>query len=120
MDAVKAGEIYLCDFSTSGVGSMQGGVRPCVIVDNRMACVFSPCIHCVPLTSQDKKHMPLHYKLNGHGLYKESTALCEQYTLVDKSQLTELIFIYKHHSFHTLIISKRHVFLAQLTYVNQI
>ena len=48
MDAVKAGEIYLCDFSTSGVGSMQGGVRPCVIIDNRMACVFSPCIHCVP------------------------------------------------------------------------
>lgn len=91
MDAVKSGEIYLCDFSTSGVGSMQGGVRPCVIVDNRMACVFSPCIHCVPLTSQDKKHMPLHYTLNGHGLYKESIALCEQYTLVDKSQLTELI-----------------------------
>ena len=89
--AIKAGEVYLCDFSTSKVGSMQGGLRPCIIVDNRMACAFSPCIHCVPLTSQSKKHMPLHYELSTDFLDKKSTALCEQYTLVDKSQLTELI-----------------------------
>ena len=89
--AIKAGEVYLCDFSTSKVGSMQGGIRPCVIVDNRMACAFSPCIHCVPLTSQVKKYIPLHYELSTDFLDKKSTALCEQYTLVDKSQLVELI-----------------------------
>lgn len=91
MNSVKAGEIYLCDFSMSGVGSMQDGLRPCVIVDNQMACIFSPCIHCVPLTSQEKKYMPLHYKLSNYYLHKDSIALCEQYTLVDKSQLKELI-----------------------------
>lgn len=91
MTAVEAGDVYLCDFSMSKVGSMQGGLRPCIIVDNRMACVFSPCIHCVPLTSQTKKHMPLHYELSTDFLDKKSIALCEQYTLVDKSQLMELI-----------------------------
>lgn len=91
MTAIKAGDVYLCDFSTSKVGSMQGGLRPCIIVDNRMACSFSPCIHCVPLTSQIKKHMPLHYELSTDFLDKKSIALCEQYTLVDKSQLVELI-----------------------------
>lgn len=91
MTAVESGDVYLCDFSMSKVGSMQGGLRPCIIVDNRMACVFSPCIHCVPLTSQTKKHMPLHYELSTDFLDKKSIALCEQYTLVDKSQLMELI-----------------------------
>lgn len=90
---VEIGEVYICDFG-DGVGSMQGGVRPCVIVDNKDACVFSPCVHCVPLTSQYKKDMPLHYILTKGDcdfLDKESVALCEQYTLVDKSQLWDCI-----------------------------
>ena len=42
--------------------SMQWGKRPCIIVDNAMACAFSPCIHCVPLTTQDRKNC--HYITN--------------------------------------------------------
>ena len=94
MTAIKAGDVYLCDFSTSKVGSMQGGLRPCIIVDNRMACAFSPCIHCVPLTTQSKKQLPLHYDLDIDEcdcLDADSTALCEQYTLIDKSQLKDRI-----------------------------
>ena len=53
---VSAGDVYLCDFSQSTTGSMQSGLRPCIIVDNKMACAFSPCIHCVPLTTQTKKY----------------------------------------------------------------
>lgn len=92
--AIKGGDIFLCDFSRLAIGSMQGGTRPCVIVDNHMACAFSPCIHCVPLTSQDKKDLPLHYKLDKtecDALDKDSIALCEQYTLIDKSQLMDKI-----------------------------
>ena len=91
---IRAGDVYLCDFSSSAIGSMQGGVRPCIIVDNKMACAFSPCIHCVPLTSQSKKNMPLHYELTTMEcacLSKDSTALCEQFMLVDKSQLMDYI-----------------------------
>lgn len=91
---VNSGDVYLCDFNMNSCGSMQGGVRPCVIVDNNMACAFSPCIHCVPLTSKDKKKLPLHYILDTTEcdfLKKDSVALCEQYTLIDKSQLKDKI-----------------------------
>ena len=59
---VSAGEIYTCDFGNN-YGSVQSGVRPCVVIDNTNACAFSPCIHCVPLTTQNKKDLPLHYEL---------------------------------------------------------
>lgn len=91
---VSSGEVYICDFSNIANGSMQGGVRPCIIVDNKMAGAFSPCIHCVPLTSQDKKELPLHYILDATDydfLDMDSVALCEQYTLIDKSQLKDRI-----------------------------
>ena len=38
---VDIGEIYICDFGQNN-GSVQSGVRPCVIVDNKNACAFSP------------------------------------------------------------------------------
>lgn len=91
---VNSGDVYLCDFNVNAYGSMQGGLRPCIILDNKMACGFSPCIHCVPLTSQDKKELPLHYILDTTEcdfLDKDSIALCEQYTLIDKSQLKDKI-----------------------------
>ena len=34
MSMIHAGDVYLCNFSHSSVGSMQTGLRPCVIVDN--------------------------------------------------------------------------------------
>ena len=89
---VDSGDVYLCNFGMSACGSMQGGVRPCVVIDNKMAGAFSPCIHCVPLTSKDKKKLPLHYILNATDydfLDMDSVALCEQYTLIDKSQLKD-------------------------------
>lgn len=89
---VHTGDIFVCDFGNTR-GSVQQGVRPCIIVDNSMACAYSPCIHCVPLTTKNKK-MPLHYEIdekNCCGLQENSIALCEQFTLVDKKQLLEYI-----------------------------
>lgn len=91
---VNSGDVYLCNFSQCSTGSMQCGKRPCVIIDNKMACAFSPCVHCVPLTSKDKKGLPLHYQIDTmdcNCLDTDSIALCEQYTLVDKSQLERKI-----------------------------
>ena len=90
---VDVGEIYICDFGDN-IGSIQSGVRPCVIVDNKNACVFSPCIHCVPLTTQNKKDLPLHYELSQKEyacLECDSLALCEQYMLINKAQLKDKI-----------------------------
>ena len=94
MDGVlRSGDVYICDFSKTAIGSMQTGIRPCVVIDNTYTCVFSPCVHVVPFTSQYKKDLPLHYHvaIKEGGLSKDSTALCEQYTLIDKSQLKEKI-----------------------------
>lgn len=91
MSMIYAGDVYLCDFTYNTTGSMQSGLRPCVIVDNKMALAFSPCVHCVPLTSQHKE-FKLHHKIDineANGLDVASTALCEQYTLIDKSQLVK-------------------------------
>lgn len=93
LKVVDIGEIYTCNFGAEN-GSVQGGIRPCIIVDNKNACVFSPCIHCVPLTTQSKKDVPLHYELFQKDyvcLESDSTVLCEQYTLVDKTQLGDKI-----------------------------
>lgn len=90
---VDIGEVYVCDFGVYD-GSVQSGIRPCIIVDNKNACAFSPCIHCVPLTTQNKKDLPLHYELPQKDcpyLDADSIALCEQYTLIDKSHLKEKI-----------------------------
>lgn len=90
---VNAGEIYTCDFGNN-YGSVQSGVRPCVVIDNTNACAFSPCIHCVPLTTQNKKDLPLHYELFQKDyacLESDSIVLCEQYTLIDKAQLGDKI-----------------------------
>ncbi len=90
---IKTGDVYYCDFGDHD-NSVQSGKRPCIIVDNAMACAYSPCIHCVPLTTQDKKRLPLHYKLKEEyckAVDKDSVALCEQYQLVDKSQLIHYI-----------------------------
>lgn len=94
MDVVNVGDVYICDFSLSAHGQMQDGKRPCVIVDNNMAAIYSPCVHCVPLTSKCKKDFKLHfeiYTMDCNGLSEDSIALCEQYTLIDKSQLCERI-----------------------------
>ena len=40
---VDVGEIYICDFGDN-IGSMQGGVRPCIIVDNKINPRFIPNI----------------------------------------------------------------------------
>ena len=90
---VNAGDVYVCDLGDN-IGSVQSGIRPCIIVDNKNACVFSPCIHCVPLTSKMKKEIPLHYEIKKdkyNYLERDSIALCEQYTLIDKEQLQECI-----------------------------
>ena len=80
---VNAGEIYTCDFGNN-YGSVQSGVRPCVVIDNTNACAFSPCIHCVPLTTQNKNDLPVHYILHKDDYYflkSDSIVLTEQLTI---------------------------------------
>lgn len=71
---------------------IQGGCRPVVVISNNIANKYSPIVSIVPLTSKLKKRpLPTHVTLFAEGLACASTALCEQMTTIDKSQLIRRI-----------------------------
>lgn len=73
--------------------SEQGGVRPCVIIQNEAGNLYSPTVIVIPLTTEIKKinqatHCIIH-KTDANGLVSDSMALAEQVRVVDKSRLRE-------------------------------
>lgn len=86
--AIKQGEIYLTDLN-GYIGSEQSGVRPVVIVQNDIGNAHSPTTVIVPLTSKHKPSLPTHTLLTPSdcGVRENSTALCEQMRVIDKSRL---------------------------------
>ena len=85
---IKRGDIYMIDLGKLHNGSIQDGYRPCVIIQNDVGNIYSPCIIVVPLTSRNKKSMPTHVK---DGLYFESKVLCEQIQTRSKSEIRSYI-----------------------------
>ena len=69
-------------------GSIQGGLRPCLVVSNDVACRYSPTIIVVPITSKNKKDLPTHMNIQ---LSSPSTVLFEQFLTVNKNQIGEKI-----------------------------
>jgi mRNA interferase MazF len=82
------GEIYLIDLSNQ-VGSEQSGVRPAIIVQNEIGNMYSPTTIIVPLTSKTKSMAATHVALTPEdaGVLKDSTALCEQVRVIDKTRI---------------------------------
>lgn len=85
---VKRGDVFYADLV--GYGSVQGGMRPVIIISNDKNNRFSSVVQIVPLTSQMKKcDLPVHVcidEIKGV-LAKKSLALIEQMQTVDKSVL---------------------------------
>lgn len=86
MKKLYRGEIYYIDLSPSK-GSEQGGLRPCVIVQNDKGNEHAPTTIVVPLTTQWKKRLPTHAIVR-EGT-KTSLALCEQIRTVDKTRISD-------------------------------
>lgn len=86
------GEIYLVDL-TCHVGSEQSGIRPALIVQNEIGNANSPTTIICPLTSKHKPSMETHVPLTPSdcGIIKESTILCEQIRVIDKSRLKKKV-----------------------------
>ena len=82
---IKRGEIYYIDLSSSK-GSEQGGLRPCVIVQNDKGNEHAPTTIIIPLTTQTKRKLPTH--ANVREGTKLSLALCEQIRTIDKSRIS--------------------------------
>lgn len=85
LNDIKRGEIYYIDLSPTQ-GSEQGGLRPCVIVQNDKGNEHAPTIIIVPLTTQSKRKLPT------HAIVREGTklslALCEQIRTIDKGRIS--------------------------------
>ena len=91
---IYRGGIYLVNLGKR-TGSVQSGIRPCLIIGNAVSCECSPVVLCLPLTSQNKKDLPTHYSLSHdeHSfLWADiNTILAEQMTCVDKSQIIRFL-----------------------------
>lgn len=86
---VKKFEVYYVDLG-KGTGSVQGGLRPCVIISNDIGNYHSSIIMVAPITSKIKHNLPTHVKVGvKDGLKTSSTILLEQITTVSKDQLQQ-------------------------------
>ncbi len=94
---IRKGDIFYVELGTERNGSVQNGgasgVRPCVVMANKVACEVSPVLLVVPITSSFGKHrkgMPTHLEL-GNTLPKKSVALFEQVLTVNRYQLRDKV-----------------------------
>lgn len=84
------GGVYKMDLG-EGIGSEQEGERPCICVSNDANNMHSNTIQVVPLTSQTKNSLPVHYTLTQSKyrfLVADSTALVEQITTKSIQRIT--------------------------------
>lgn len=87
------GQIIMADLPPVA-GSVQNGLRPCIVISNDKANKFSPNIIAIPLTSRDKKYLPTHHKIEPtttNGLKVPSTALAEQILTISKQCIRKII-----------------------------
>ena len=86
---MKRGDIYMAGLDPV-IGSEQGGYRPVVIIQNDTGNQHAPTVIAVPVTSSGSKPpMPTHALLPAGegGLWRDSTALCEQVRTLEKARL---------------------------------
>lgn len=89
---IKRGEIYYADLSPIK-GSEQGGVRPCLIIQNDVGNKFSPCtIVAIITTRTTKAKLPTQLWLpTSCGLPRNSMVECEQIRTIDKRRLKDKV-----------------------------
>lgn len=93
---VFRGDIWYVNLSRTIDKSMstqrQLGTRPCIISSNNMYNKYSPTIQVIPLSTQIHKKSPVHVDVGLEcGIDRQSVALVEQETTIDKVDLTEKV-----------------------------
>lgn len=79
------GEIFYIRNESEYSGNVQGGGRPAVIISNDIGNNAGPILEVVYLTTQEKKPLPTHVKINSSKY--PSTVLCEQIDTVNKDKV---------------------------------
>ena len=89
---IRQGDILMVKLK--GEGSLQNGIRPCLVVSNNRANAKSPIITVIPFTSRRKKLLPVHVDVTAssiNGLKTDSTLLVEQKTPINKEDVIRKI-----------------------------
>lgn len=89
---IKRGMLVLADLGRHVNDSVQGGIRPVVVVSNNRCNQYSSVITVVPLSTKifTKKNLPTHvfiYANENKGIDRNSIALCEQVTILPVSKI---------------------------------
>lgn len=95
MSDVLRGNIFLCDFdvyNNDKIKNTQKASRPAIVVSNDLCNRYSPTITLIPITSQVKQNLPTHVVVGiENGLLRQSIALVECITTLDKSILSKQV-----------------------------
>ena len=88
INQIRRGDIFEVDLGEYK-GHIQGGYRPCVIVQNNIGNKYSPVTIVYPLTTKvnSKKNIPTHVIIESIETDKLSMILCEQPITINKTQL---------------------------------
>lgn len=88
---MKRGDVYIIDLSDS-VGSEQRGTRPGVVVQNNAGNFTSDTLIVVPMASKKSSQIThVEVKKGDVNIKRDSTILCEQIRVIDKSRLKNRI-----------------------------
>lgn len=93
MVEVKRGEIFLVNLEPVK-GSEQGGIRPCLIIQNDNGNKYSPVTIVASITSRVfEKEFPTNIFISkkDSGLSKDSTILLNQIKTVDKKRIIKKV-----------------------------
>ena len=94
MKEIKRGDVVYVDLGQHGKGSIQSGMRPCLVLSNNKSNRYSTNL-CVCPFSGKLKDNPVHVKVKpsdvkGYFL-KESDCLAEQIVTIDKKQVVSKV-----------------------------
>ena len=87
------GDLYIADLGPYN-GSVQGGTRPVLVLQNNAGNYFCPTLIVTPLTTHTwkKPNQPTHYMLEDvRGLDSASIVLTEQIITIDKRQVKKYL-----------------------------
>lgn len=91
VECVRRGSIWYVDLGVNK-GSVQGGKRPCVVIQNDIGNKFSPTVIVAMITSKiNKKKLPTHVMLLDEELPMKSMVLLEQIKTVNKTELLNYV-----------------------------
>lgn len=91
-NVIRRGDIFCFDFGEKK-GSVQGGYRPVLVLQDTNSCTYSPTVVVAAITSVMKKqYLPTHVVLGSNfGLICPSMVLLEQMQTVNKKDLGKYI-----------------------------